>query len=673
MALAPPENQESETFRRDLAAAELLLPGMRAARETRSYLQWNYIFDGQKRFVVTGPWIPAKDFWQSADWRKEFAGFFEYDIFTMAMSDKNPEGKAFWTPAYLDAFGAGLMLSHGAPVTVNGKFTAVVGADVLLVFLSTFLAGFPEIEGEFLIADQSGNAIASEGGLSTERLVSAESLLGSGFDAAVSSPSFASADGVLVSVSPIAGTPWRLFHTIERSSIVQTALASTLPYGLVAAGLFLTLAGLYGALASSFVKPAMQLVEFVAAPRERHAEVEPRLPAHWQGTARRIFDSHNEATQLLHKLQQSEAKNAAVIDAALDAVIIADGDGRITGFNPAAERMFGYSAGEAIGKMISETIVPPAHRAMHEAGMRRFQETGQASVLGRRIELEGIKATGEMFPIEISIHSVDLPGQTSFAAYLRDLSAIRDADRQIAEQREKIHQSEKLSAMGSLLAGVAHELNNPLAVVVAHASLLESKARGSTKLRAQKIHSAAERCARIVKSFLALVRQKPAMREAVSRRRAFPDHEPRLPSSVRWYFDDSFLGCLALYHTTPNYYAEDHRRLIERVSEQAGAVIHNSIVFEQRRKTRSPIRSRAAEPAVAVRQPVARARTRRKAGERGGADRDGRRRIQGHQRHLRPACRRRSAARHLQRASAGAAAVRPLCALRGRRIHRRAR
>ena len=68
----------------------------------------------------------------------------------MATPDKNPKGEAFWTPVYLDAFGAGLMVSHGAPVTANGKFAAVVGADVLLAFLSNFLDGFPEIEGEFL-------------------------------------------------------------------------------------------------------------------------------------------------------------------------------------------------------------------------------------------------------------------------------------------------------------------------------------------------------------------------------------------------------------------------------------------------------------------------------------------------------------------------------------------
>jgi PAS domain S-box-containing protein len=516
MVVAAPGQHDNNSFRHDLAAAESLLPSMRSAREIRSYLQWNYIFDGEKRFLVTSTWVPAEEFWQSDDWQKEFDDLFAYDIFTMAMPERNPAGDAFWTPAYVDAFGAGLMVSYGAPVMANGKFVAVAGADVLLDFLSKFLAGFPDTEGQFLIADQAGNLIASKNGLPSKEILTVQSMLGDAFAVATASPDFAQAGGLLVAKSPIAGTPWTLFHTIESNSIVKTALASTLPYGLVVAALFLTLAGLYAALASAFVKPAMQLVEFVSAPREGSLEKsEPTLPAHWQGTARRIFDARREAGELLARLTHSEAKNAAVIDAALDAVIIADGDGRITGFNPAAERMFGYSAHEVVGKSISETIVPPVHRAMHEAGMRRFQVTGNAQVLGRRIELEGLKSNGEMFPIEISIHRVELPGQLSFAAYLRDLSAIRAADRQIAEQREKIHQSEKLSAMGSLLAGVAHELNNPLAVVVAHASLLEAKSTGAVKQRAQKIHSAAERCARIVKSFLAMVRRKPPLREVV--------------------------------------------------------------------------------------------------------------------------------------------------------------
>ena len=114
------------------------------------------------------------------------------------------------------------------------------------------------------------------------------------------------------------------------------------------------------------------------------------------------------------------------------------------------------------------------------------------------------------------------------------------------------------------------------------------------------------------------------------------------------YFEDGFLGCLALYHTTPNYYAEDHRRLLERVG-RAGGRRHPQLDRLRADAGRLAHRSadRPAEPAVAVRPPVARAVARRAAEERGGADRDGRRRIQGHQRHLRPQRRRRGAARHL--------------------------
>src|SRR5690606_27194541 len=120
------------------------------------------------------------------------------------------------------------------------------------------------------------------------------------------------------------------------------------------------------------------------------------------------------------------------------------------------------------------------------------------------------------FPVELAIQEVKAAGRTWFCAYLRDLSELRSAEAEVTRQRERLHQAEKMSALGSLLAGVAHELNNPLSVVVAQSTLLREQAKDpAVQNRAERIHAAAARCGRIVKSFLALVRQQPPMRREV--------------------------------------------------------------------------------------------------------------------------------------------------------------
>lgn len=220
--------------------------------------------------------------------------------------------------------------------------------------------------------------------------------------------------------------------------------------------------------------------------------------------------------RLRDELKIAQAMSAAVIDAALDAVVIADSEGRITGFNPAAERMFGYASAEVLGRPLADTIVPPHHRDAHMSGMRRHQATGVSHVLDQRLELEAMRKGGAVFPVEISIHRVTASGNAVFAAYLRDLTPAKEAERRIREQeqRERAHQSDKIAAMGSLLAGVAHELNNPLSVVVAYSAMLADMADSpAVKQRAHKVNAAAERCARVVKSFLAMVRQKPPQRQ----------------------------------------------------------------------------------------------------------------------------------------------------------------
>ncbi|HEY3006751.1 MAG TPA: PAS domain S-box protein [Micromonosporaceae bacterium] len=137
-------------------------------------------------------------------------------------------------------------------------------------------------------------------------------------------------------------------------------------------------------------------------------------------------------------VRRSEGRLRAVIDSALDCVIIADAGGRVLEFNPAACRTFGYSREETVGRELADLIVPAALRARHRRGLSRYLRTGVARSLDQRLEIDGMRADGTVFPVELTITRVPIAGPPVFAAYLRDLTERRAVEGELRASRHRV-------------------------------------------------------------------------------------------------------------------------------------------------------------------------------------------------------------------------------------------
>lgn len=195
-------------------------------------------------------------------------------------------------------------------------------------------------------------------------------------------------------------------------------------------------------------------------------------------------------------------------------VIVGVEDAVVMLASPACEPFFGIALKDFVGASILPYYVDPEDRWRIMAAVR---EAGRLS----NYEVEMRRADGTPFWVSFDSGLITYEGRLAVVAAYVDLTEKRAADAELERQREALLQSEKMSALGSLLASVAHELNNPLSVVVGQAVLLQEQTAGSAEAeRAAKIRAAADRCARIVRTFLAMARSKPPERRQVGLRDA---------------------------------------------------------------------------------------------------------------------------------------------------------
>jgi len=210
-------------------------------------------------------------------------------------------------------------------------------------------------------------------------------------------------------------------------------------------------------------------------------------------------------------LEQTTRESALMLRGVLDAcplpiTMYRVASGEILYESPAAQQIFGPPGEDGtIRKSWAST-------SAQEAFLRELRESRALD----DIEVELKRASGESFFATISARVIEFGNEEMVVSAVYDLTERRAAENKIAEQRELLHQSEKLSALGEVLASISHELNNPLSVLVGHAFMLQETAQDPRLAqRVDKICEAADRCARIVKSFLSMARQQPAQPKAL--------------------------------------------------------------------------------------------------------------------------------------------------------------
>jgi two-component system sensor kinase FixL len=182
----------------------------------------------------------------------------------------------------------------------------------------------------------------------------------------------------------------------------------------------------------------------------------------------------------------------ALMEAAVDAIVIIDDRGMIQRFNPAAEAMFGYQEAHVKGRNVA-LLMPEPHRSRHDGYLERYARTGEAAVIGKGREETGLRSNGETFPMQLSIGEVRQPDEHWFVGIIRDVTEMRQARAQVRHLEEQLLHADRLVILGELTAGIAHEINQPLTAIAAYADAGSTIIDRIDEAPAADMHSICER------------------------------------------------------------------------------------------------------------------------------------------------------------------------------------
>ncbi len=246
--------------------------------------------------------------------------------------------------------------------------------------------------------------------------------------------------------------------------------------------------------------------------RRRVAELEASAAEHQRAEQQLERDARLKEAAL----RWSEDTARAVLETASEGIILINTTGRITLVNTAAERMFGYPRSELLGEPL-EILLPERIRRGHVEHRTGYFAEPRARPMGIGLDLSGRRKDGTEFPVEISLSYVESPDGGGAMAFITDITERKRVEAQLQHQREVLYQNEKLTALGTMAAGIAHEMNNPLGIITTRLEVMLLDAEQphlppEVLEDLQVLHRASQRVARIAGSLRSFARHTPGDR-----------------------------------------------------------------------------------------------------------------------------------------------------------------
>jgi two-component system sensor kinase FixL len=210
----------------------------------------------------------------------------------------------------------------------------------------------------------------------------------------------------------------------------------------------------------------------------------------------------------------------ALLAAAVDGVVTIDENGRILSFNPAAEKLFEYTRGEVLGEPV-EILMPEPYRSEHSRYLANFLSTNNPKIIGKGREVQGCKRDGSIFPIWVSVGEVKTRTGRRFVGIISDLTEQREAERKQRSLEARLEHVSRVSLMGEMAAGIAHEINQPLSAIANYAQAgkrLLDNPRPDLRLLSEscdKIAEQAHRAGAVIQNLRNFIRKQDLSKQPV--------------------------------------------------------------------------------------------------------------------------------------------------------------